>query len=182
MTAGGNVSDTISREIFIAAPVEKVWELISIPGWWINGGTLKLDTVERLSDDRAVVHHADLGDFLIERLAAEPPRTATYRWLVSGAEVARPVAKADQFVQTRVTFTLTPEAGGTRLAVAESGFATAAMEENARRRAYTDNSEGWEIELDLARAYLEAASGEAAPGEAAPGEAAPGEAGPGASA
>jgi uncharacterized protein YndB with AHSA1/START domain len=156
MAAGSNVSDTISREIFIAAPVEKVWELISVPGWWINGGSaLNLDTVERLSDDRAVVHHPELGDFLIERLAAEPPRTATYRWLVSGAEVARPVAKADQFVQTRVTFTLTPEAGGTRLTVAESGFATAAMEENARRRAHAENSRHWGIELDAARAYLE---------------------------
>jgi len=40
--------------------------------------------------------------------------------------------------------------------VTESGFATAAMEEQARRRAHADNSEGWEIELGAARAYLEA--------------------------
>jgi uncharacterized protein YndB with AHSA1/START domain len=155
MTAISNVSDTIERDIFIAAPVEKVWELVSVPGWWINDGTLDLDTVERLADDRAVVHHSDAGDLLVERLAADAPRTATFRWLVSGAEVRRPDAAQDQFLYTRVTFTLTPEPGGTRLAVTESGFATAAMEENARRRAYADNCAGWELELDAARAYLE---------------------------
>jgi uncharacterized protein YndB with AHSA1/START domain len=159
MTAGSNVSDTIERDIFIAAPVEKVWELVSVPGWWINDGTLDLNSVERLADDRAVVHHPDAGGLLVERLGVEAPRTVTFRWLVSGAEVRRPDAAEDQFLHTRATFTLTPEPGGTRLAVTESGFATAAMEEKARRRAHADNSEGWEIELDAARAYLETPAG-----------------------
>jgi uncharacterized protein YndB with AHSA1/START domain len=155
MTASSNVSDTIERDIFIAAPVEEVWELVSVPGWWINDGTLDLDSVELLSGDRAVVRHPDAGDLFVERLEAEAPRTVTFRWLVSGAEIRRPDAGQDQFLYTRVTFTLTPEPGGTRLAVTESGFATAAMEEKARSRAYTDNSQGWEIELNAARAYLE---------------------------
>jgi uncharacterized protein YndB with AHSA1/START domain len=126
-----------------------------VPGWWINDGTIDLNSVERLADDRAVVHHPDAGGLAVERLEAEAPRTVTFRWLVSGAEGRRPDAAEDQFLYTRVTFTLTPEPGGTRLAVTESGFAAAAMEEQARRRAYTDNSEGWEIELGAARAYLE---------------------------
>jgi uncharacterized protein YndB with AHSA1/START domain len=159
VTASSNVSDTIERDIFIAAPLGKVWDLISVPGWWINDGTLNLDSVERLADDRAVVHHPDAGDLLVERLAADAPRTVTFRWLVSGAEVRRPDAAENQFLYTRVTFTLTPEPGGTRLAVTESGFATAAMEEKARRRAHADNSEGWEIELGAARAYLEISPG-----------------------
>ena len=159
MTISSNVSDTIERDIFIEAPVEKVWELVSVPGWWINEGTLDLDSVEWLDGNRAVVHHCDAGDILVERLEAEAPRSATFRWLVSGAEVRRPEAAQDQFLYTRVTFTLTPESGGTRLAVTECGFAAAAMEEKARRRAYADNSEGWKIELDAARVYLEAPPG-----------------------
>jgi len=159
MTVSSNVSDTIERDIFIAAPVEKVWELVSVPGWWINEGTLDLDSVEWLDGDRAIVHHCDAGDILVERLEAEAPRSATFRWLVSGAEVRRPEAAQDQFLYTRVTFTLTPESGGTRLAVTECGFAAAAMEEKARRRAYADNSEGWKIELNAARVYLEAPPG-----------------------
>ena len=159
MTASSNVSDTIERDIFIAAPAEQVWELVSVPGWWINDGALDLDSVEWLAGDRAVVHHRDAGDFLVERLAAQAPRTVTFRWLVSGAEVRRRDAAEDQFLYTRVTFTLTPEPGGTRLAVAENGFAAAAMDEKARRRAYADNSEGWETELGAARTYLETPRG-----------------------
>jgi len=157
MTASSNVSDTIERDVFIAAPAEEVWALVSVPGWWINDGTLDLGSVERLADDRAVVHHPDAGDLLVERLEADAPRTATFRWLVSGAEGKRADAAEDQFLYTRVTFTLTPELNGTRLTVTESGFATAVMEEKARRRAHADNSQGWEIELGAARAYLEAA-------------------------
>jgi uncharacterized protein YndB with AHSA1/START domain len=162
MKASSNVRDTIERDIFIAAPAEEVWDLVSLPGWWINDGTLDLGSVERLGDDRAVVHHSDAGDLFVERLAADAPRTVTFRWLVSGAEVRRPDAAEDQFLYTRVTFTLTSEPGGTRLAVTESGFATATMEEQARGRAYADNFAGWGIELDAARAYLEAPPGQIA--------------------
>src|SRR5277367_4616857 len=87
MTASSNVSDAIERDIFIAAPVERVWALVSVPGWWINDGTLDLDSVEWLSGDQAVVRHPDAGDLLVERLEAEAPHTVTFRWLVSGAEV-----------------------------------------------------------------------------------------------
>jgi uncharacterized protein YndB with AHSA1/START domain len=156
MAPDSNVADTIERDVFIAAPVEKVWELVSVPGWWINDGTIDLDSVERLADDRAIFHRSDAGDFLVERLAVEAPRTATFRWLVSGAQEQRLEVSEDQFLHTCVTFTLTSEPGGTRLTVAESGFAAATMDEQARYRAYTDNAEGWGIELGAARAYLEA--------------------------
>jgi uncharacterized protein YndB with AHSA1/START domain len=160
MTSDSNVADAIERDIFIAAPIEKVWELVSVPGWWINDGTIDLDSVKRLDDGRAVVHMPGGGESLIEfpveRLQAEAPRTVTFRWQVSGAEVQRDEAPDDQLLHTSVTFTLTPEPGGTRVAVTESGFATATMDEKARRRAYTDNSEGWETELAAARAYCEA--------------------------
>ena len=116
MTAGSNVSDTIERDLFIAAPVGKVWELVSVPGWWINDGTLDLNTVERLADDRAVVHHPDAGDLDVERLEAEAPRTVTFRWLVSGAEGRRADAAADQFLYTRVTCRPRPPQGRPRAA------------------------------------------------------------------
>ena len=159
MTASSNVSDTIQRDAFIGAPIDKVWQLVSVPGWWVNDGTLDLASIEWLADNRAVVRQPDSGDLFVELLNAEAPRTATFRWLVSGADVRRPEAAEDQFLYTRVTFTLTPEGSGTRLAVTESGFATAAMEEKARRRAYEGNSEGWKIELDAAKAYLETTRG-----------------------
>jgi uncharacterized protein YndB with AHSA1/START domain len=156
VAVSSNVSDTIERDIFIAAPAEKVWEVVSIPGWWINDGSaLDLSLIERISEDRAVVHHPEYGDFLVERLDVDPLRTASFRWLVSGAEGPRIDAPEDQLLHTRVTLTLTPEPGGTRLSVVESGFAAAAVDSGVRRRAYEGNSAGWEIELGVARAYAE---------------------------
>ena len=158
MAVSNNVSDAIERDVLIAVPAEQVWEVVSIPGWWINDGSaLDLSLIERISADRAVVHHPELGDFLVERLDVDPLRAASFRWLVSGAEERRIDAAEDQLLHTRVTLTLTPEPGGTRLSVVESGFAAAAVDEDVRRRAYEGNSEGWKIELDVVRAYVESA-------------------------
>jgi uncharacterized protein YndB with AHSA1/START domain len=156
MAVGNNVSDTIERDILIAAPAEKVWEVVSVPGWWINDGSaLDLSLIERIAEDRAIVHHPEHGDFLVERLDTDPPRAVTFRWLVSGAEGRRIDAADDQLLHTRVTLTLTPEPGGTRLSVVEAGFASAAVDERVRRRAYEGNSAGWEVELGVVRAYAE---------------------------
>ena len=158
MTVSSNVSDTIERDILIAASAEKVWEVVSIPGWWINDGSaLDLSLIERITEDRAIVHHPKHGDFLVERFDVDPPRAASFHWLVSGAEGPRIDVAEDQLPHTRVTLTLTPEPGGTRLSVVESGFATAAVDPRVRRRAYEGNSEGWKIELGVVRAYVESA-------------------------
>ena len=158
MAVSANVSDVIERSVFIAAPAEKVWAVVAIPGWWINDGSgLELGLVEQVAEDRAVVHHPTYGDIGVERLAADPPRSATFRWQVSGAEGRASEAPEDQLLHTRVVLTLTPETGGTRLTVTESGFAAATVAEEARRRAYDGNAEGWEIELGLVRSHLESA-------------------------
>jgi uncharacterized protein YndB with AHSA1/START domain len=156
MAVSANVSDVIERSILIAAPAEKVWAVASVPGWWINEGSgLELGLIERVSEDQAVVHHPAHGDIAVQRLEADPPRRAVFSWQVSGAEGRGSEAPADQLLHTRVVLTLTPEPGGTRLTVTESGFATAVMAEEARRRAYEDNSEGWEVELGVIRDYAE---------------------------
>jgi uncharacterized protein YndB with AHSA1/START domain len=156
MAVSSNVSDIIERDILIAAPAEKVWDIVSIPGWWINDGSaLDLSLIERITEDQAIVHHPGHGDFLVERLDVDPPRAVSFRWVVSGAEGRRIDAAEDQLLHTRVTLTLTPETGGTRLSVVESGFAAAAVDEHVRRRAYEGNSEGWGIELGVVRAHAE---------------------------
>jgi uncharacterized protein YndB with AHSA1/START domain len=156
MDVDTNVSDTIERSVLIAAPAEQVWAVVSVPGWWVNDGSgLELSLIERVTEDRAVVHHPTYGDIAVERLEADPPRRAAFRWVVSGAEGREVDVADDQLLHTRVVLTLTAEDGGTRLSVTESGFATAAVDEQVRRRAYEGNTEGWEIELGLARAHVE---------------------------
>ncbi|MGH8992013.1 MAG: SRPBCC domain-containing protein, partial [Acidimicrobiia bacterium] len=57
--------------------------------------------------------------------------------------------------RTYVEFTLEPVDTGTRLTVVESGFAQLA--EDAYRKAYDGNTEGWASELGELVDYLDAA-------------------------
>jgi uncharacterized protein YndB with AHSA1/START domain len=156
MSANGMISDTIERSILIAAPAEQVWQVVSVPGWWINDGNgLDLSLVDVTAEDQAVVHHPEFGDIAVERLAAVPARTVSFRWTVSGSAERRVDVPADQLLHTRVDFTLTEEPGGTRLHVVESGFAGAPVSAEVRRNAYEGNSEGWDIELRVFKAHVE---------------------------
>jgi len=113
--------------------------------------------VQWTGEATAIVHDPPHGDFDLERFDVDAPRSVSFRWLVSGADVERSrVTTDDQFLHTLVTFTLTEDDGCTRVAVVESGFATAMMDEAARQRAYNGNVEGWAIELALVKQYVEA--------------------------
>ena len=92
----------------------------------------------------------------MKRATDNAMRTVSFRWLVSGAEhgVDRTSAP-DQFLHTVVTFTLDDDEAGIRLSVVESGFATAVMDETARKRAYEGNTEGWAVEIALIKTHVE---------------------------
>jgi uncharacterized protein YndB with AHSA1/START domain len=57
--------------------------------------------------------------------------------------------------RTYVEFTLEPAGPGTRLTVVESGFAQ--LPQDAYRKAFDGNSQGWVSELGELAAYLDAA-------------------------
>jgi uncharacterized protein YndB with AHSA1/START domain len=57
--------------------------------------------------------------------------------------------------RTYVKFTLEPDGAGTRLTVAESGFAQ--LPEDAHSKAYDGNADGWARELAELAGYLDAA-------------------------
>ena len=50
MSKAADVPDRIEREILIDAPVERVWQLVSEPGWWIGDGDPARRTVEHDGD------------------------------------------------------------------------------------------------------------------------------------
>jgi uncharacterized protein YndB with AHSA1/START domain len=137
------IEDVIERSIVISAPLDRVWALVSTPGWWINDGTaLRAGGTERIDDDTVVVHDDEHGDFRVTRLAADPPVSITFAWAVTPG------------IDTTVEFTLAERDDRTVLTVVERGFATAPVDDAARRTAIEDNTEGWRMELDLARAVL----------------------------
>jgi hypothetical protein len=122
-----------------------VWELLSEPGWWINDGTVTEHRVET-EGDISVVHDPVHGTF---RMQFDPPRYAGYRWL-SEAGSDEPGEAS-----TLIEFWISDRPDrGVALRVVESGFDSLDASAEQRRKTFDDNSEGWMIELDAARAHV----------------------------
>lgn len=144
--------DAIEREIFIRADAERVWTLISEPGWYINDGAIVPHRIER-TGELDVVHDPVHGAFPVRTLRLDRPRYAAFRW--EGGDLKGTMAKDEP--TTLVEFWIEERAGGVLLCVRESGFAALAVDEAQRRKNHEDNSKGWDIELEAARSFLEAA-------------------------
>ncbi len=146
------IPDTIEASTVIQAPVDRVWQLISEPGWWINAGTIREHTLapDPARPGTTVVTDPEYGDFTLETVAEDAPRTVTYRWRGGAGHAGRTV------VRTEITFTVGPAGEGTELRVVESGWASVPPSEEVAAE-YRENTEGWEAELAAAKAHLERA-------------------------
>lgn len=135
--------DRIERSIEIDAAAEKVWGLISQPGWWINSGTIHEDPViERVSDDVVMVHDPKHGDFRVRTVTLTEPTYAAFRWLGDDGE------------GTLVEFRVEDRPGGVVLHVIESGFSSLSDDRETWLAARAGNDEGWTTELAAARTYV----------------------------
>jgi uncharacterized protein YndB with AHSA1/START domain len=86
------------------------------------------------------------ADMRVERV--EEPSVFGFTWHIYGLP-------EDDQRRTYVEFTLEAAGPGTRLTVTESGFAQ--LPEDAYRKAFDGNSQGWVSELGELAAYLDAA-------------------------
>jgi uncharacterized protein YndB with AHSA1/START domain len=147
-----DIPDTIERHIEIAAPIHRVWALVSEPGWWINEGEIRQHRLEQ-REGHVVVHDETHGAFPIETIELREPVYASFRWLSSEDE-----EHGDEHIPTVVEFTLEPSDHGVIVRVVETGFAEGGVADDAARAAaHRDNTEGWKIELAAARGHLEQA-------------------------
>lgn len=138
------VNDLIEREITIAAPVERVWALITeaehIGRWFGDAGA----TVDLRPGGAMAFHWKEHGTALAEVVAIERPRRFAYRWVpVPGVRNVAPTVGNS----TLVEFTLEPDGDGTRLRVVESGFASLEIAEDQQLEAVEGNTRGWGMEL-----------------------------------
>ena len=133
-------SDRIERSITIAANQQRVWQIVSEPGWWINDGTVRPHRIDDNDDGTVTVHDETHGAWRIRVERLDEPKYAAFRWL--GRE-------DDEGAGTLTEFWLDEVDGGVSLRVVESGLDTIP---EARREAYLrDNTQGWETELTAAR-------------------------------
>ena len=137
--------DRIDRSIDIDAPAERVWALISQPGWWILSETVDPDQeVVRESDDVVMVHHPEHGDFRVRTVELTEPAYAAFRWLGDDQGAGG----------TLVEFRIEDRPGGVVLNVSETGFSSLSDDEDTWVKARQGNAEGWPTVLAAARAYL----------------------------
>jgi uncharacterized protein YndB with AHSA1/START domain len=142
------VPEQIEREVVIAAPIERVWAVITQPehvGSWFGDAGAEIDL---RPGGTILIHWADYGTGfgVVERV--EPPHVFAWR----GALLGETVVRADN--STLVEFTLAPEGGGTRLRVVESGFNTLAISAEEALKQAEGNVEGWRIKTDELAAYV----------------------------
>ena len=139
--------DRIERTVEVAHPPAKVWAALTtaegLAAWFGHeagidlrpGGSAWMKWPEGFT-----------ADMRVERV--EEPTVFGFTWHIFGLPDEDPR-------RTYVEFTLEPAGAGTRLTVVETGFAQ--LSEDAHRKAYDGNAEGWADELGELVAYLDAA-------------------------
>lgn len=145
-------SDRITRQIQIDANQERVWNAISdasIFGTWF---CVALDgpfiVGEKTTGKMTYPGHEDVAWHSITELI-DPPRQLVFRWphLAPGVEID------DNTIWLKVSFVLESQGDGTLLTVTETGFA--ALPEDQRVSMLRDNSEGWDIQTQNVKRYVE---------------------------
>jgi uncharacterized protein YndB with AHSA1/START domain len=147
--------DQITRETTIAAPVDRVWALLTEAehlGRWFGDAGAEIDL---RPGGALVMRWSEHGTVRGRVEAVEPPHRFAYRWAPYKDPAGDEPAEGNS---TLVDFTLSAEGDGTRLRVVESGFAALACSDAQRTQNAEGNTRGWELELGDLTAYAERVS------------------------
>jgi len=157
-------TDRIEKRVVLRAPLDRVWRAISdaeefgrwfgvrFDGAFVAGQSITAAIAPTTVDDevakRQEPHAGTKSTWQI--VAIEPQRRFAYRWHPFAID---PDVNYDSEPTTLVEFTLSETDDGVLLIITESGFDAIPL---ARRSAsFEANSEGWAIQTDLVRRYIE---------------------------
>ncbi|MEB3983755.1 SRPBCC family protein [Mycobacterium sp. 663a-19] len=157
-------TDRIEKQALLRAPLDRVWRAISdaeefgrwfgvrFDGPFVEGASVGAVITPTTVDDEVAKRqepHAGVRSTW-QIVAIEPRRRFAYRWHPCAGE-----PDVDQEPTTLVEFTLAEADDGVLLTITESGFD--AIPAARRASAFDANSEGWAIQADLVRRYVEGA-------------------------
>ena len=129
----------IQRDIFIAAPVERVWQIVTRPehlGTWFG------DAGASRAGDTITMAWEEHGEAELRIVREDAPHAFSFRWDANDPGIG----------DTLVEFTLAAEGDGTRLQVVESGWETLRTSPERQAELRDGNTGGWKHELgDLER-------------------------------
>ena len=143
--------DRIERDVLIAAPIERVWAVLTESrhvGAWFGQGTPA--PVDLRPGGTMELDHGRYGVFPTTIVDVEPPRRFSYRW---ASAYAGQQATPDN--ATLVEFTLSEEGGGTRLRLVESGFNAVTAPADKPDSTFESHSDGWTEVIKNLSEYIE---------------------------
>ncbi len=165
-------TDRIEKQVFLAAPVDRVWRAIADArefGAWFGvafdgpfapGARLVGRIVPTTVDPEVAAsqrpYEGARFEIAVERV--EPMRLFAFRWHPFAVD---PGVDDAQEPMTLVTFALEEAAGGTRLTITESGFDAIPIERRAK--AFEMNEQGWAAQARLVERYLAGAGARRGP-------------------
>jgi uncharacterized protein YndB with AHSA1/START domain len=154
----------IEKSVVLRAPLDRVWRAISDAeefGRWFGvrfdgpfaaGCSVTAAIAPTTVDDEVAKRqepHAGVKSTW-QIVAVEPRRRFAYRWHPFAVD---PDIDYDREPTTLVEFVLSETPDGVLLTITESGFD--AIPEARRSASFEANAEGWAIQTDLVRRYLE---------------------------
>jgi len=136
------MEDRIKQEMVIRAGLERVWELVTRPGWWVpDDADPEVASPDRTPGSLTVRESAKWGRYLVEVMRIEPMSYAAFRW---ASEFPGDIPGEGN--STLVEFFVTPASDGeVRVTLVESGFS--ALPPDRRESAWQANTGGWREEL-----------------------------------
>jgi uncharacterized protein YndB with AHSA1/START domain len=138
------MTDRIEHSVLIEAPLDRVWDLVTEPGWWVP--TEKPVPTDRTPGAIAVRESEQYGRFPVQVVSVDPKTYAAFRWASTSAGEDLTGENT-----TLVEFHLATEAEAVKVTVVESGFAALPIPEEARSKGFESNTKGWGMELDSLR-------------------------------
>ncbi len=143
------VPEQIEREMFVAAPIERVWEILTQPEhvqrWFAFDGA----SIDLRPGGEIVMQWKEHGTFYARVEEVDPPHRFSYR----GARLPDdPVREGNA---TLVTFTLSPEGDGVRLRVVERGFRELDAPAEVQAEAAEGNTAGWHGAFTALEEYIQ---------------------------
>ncbi|HZE50055.1 MAG TPA: SRPBCC domain-containing protein [Jatrophihabitantaceae bacterium] len=144
------MEDRIEQQITINAPLDRVWQLVSEPGWWVPSTAVA--PIDHTPGHQVVRESEKWGRFPIEVVRAEPQTYVAFRWASQfpGEELRAGNA-------TLVEFAITPVGDAVRVTMTESGFTELDAPDSVREEAWKSNTGGWSEQLGSLRERAESA-------------------------
>jgi uncharacterized protein YndB with AHSA1/START domain len=159
------MTDRIEKKVLLRASRARVWRALTdreqFGAWFgmkadrpfVPGALVKCQIVGTTVDAKVAAEQRQYEDrpfeITIERM--EPERLFSFRWHPNAVEPGVDYSKEPT---TLIEFVLDEAPGGILLTVSESGFDKIPLERRAK--AFTGNSEGWELVVGLIEKYLAA--------------------------